>query len=60
MHQGDSGGPLAWESEGVNYVRGATSFGAADGCTVGLPAGFTRVISFLDWIETNTGIAIDA
>jgi secreted trypsin-like serine protease len=57
---GDSGGPLNYEVEGVTYTRGVTSFVSSDGCTAGLPDGFTRVVRYLDWIETQTGIAIDA
>jgi len=35
------------------------SFGAAAGCELGYPVGFTRVTSFLSWISENTGINID-
>lgn len=30
---------------------GVTSFGSASGCEKGYPNGFTRVRSYLDWIE---------
>ncbi|EDW50642.1 GM13878 [Drosophila sechellia] len=36
--QGDSGGPLALDGT----LIGITSFGAEDGCEIGLPAAFTR------------------
>ncbi|XP_069702007.1 brachyurin-like [Periplaneta americana] len=56
---GDSGGPLVHlESSGVYTEVGIVSFGAAAGCELGYPAAFTRVTSYLDWIETNTGISI--
>ncbi|EDV51078.1 serine protease 1 [Drosophila erecta] len=50
--QGDSGGPLALDGT----LIGITSFGAEDGCEIGLPAAFTRVTSYLDWIKANSGI----
>jgi secreted trypsin-like serine protease len=53
--QGDSGGPLSCQAEGSDTtwnVEGIVSFGA--GCGQGAPAVFTRVASFIDWIETNT------
>ncbi|XP_016981366.1 serine protease 1-like [Drosophila rhopaloa] len=51
--QGDSGGPLALDGT----LIGITSFGAKDGCEIGAPAAFTRVTSYLDWIQTNSGIS---
>ncbi|XP_018802275.1 PREDICTED: serine proteases 1/2-like [Bactrocera latifrons] len=51
----DSGGPLVDTASGIQI--GLTSFGAADGCTKGYPAAFTRVTSYLDWIKSNTGIS---
>ncbi|XP_039149135.1 serine protease 1 [Drosophila simulans] len=50
--QGDSGGPLALDGT----LIGITSFGAEDGCEIGLPAAFTRVTSYLNWIQDNSGI----
>ncbi|XP_055524826.1 serine protease snake-like isoform X2 [Wyeomyia smithii] len=50
--QGDSGGPLQitkQENHCVFYIIGITSFGQTCGSTV--PAIYTRVASFLDWIE---------
>lgn len=56
--QGDSGGALVM-SQGDDIVQiGITSFVSQEGCTVGMPQGFTRVSSFLDFIEATTGIAI--
>ena len=52
--QGDSGGPLVLESSNVQI--GVTSFASVAGCTVGDPAGFTRITSFLPWIRAYTGI----
>ncbi|EDW54298.1 GM18057 [Drosophila sechellia] len=52
---GDSGGPLVLH-DGSKLV-GVTSFVAANGCTSGLPDGFTRVTSYLDWIRDHTGIS---
>ncbi|XP_070141399.1 serine protease 1-like [Drosophila kikkawai] len=50
---GDSGGPLALDGT----LIGVTSFGSADGCELGYPAGFTRVTSYLDWIKLNSGVS---
>lgn len=50
--QGDSGGPLVLYRE--SYCRfnlvGVTSYGV--GCGTGAPAVYTRVYSYLDWIES--------
>jgi len=56
---GDSGGPMNYVTGGVTQTRGITSFGSSTGCETGYPDGYTRVTSYLDWIESNTGIAID-
>lgn len=56
---GDSGGPLHLVTDGIFKQIGITSFGSGIGCEVGSHAGFTRTASFLEWIETNTGIAIE-
>ncbi|EDW18466.1 serine protease 1 [Drosophila mojavensis] len=52
---GDSGGPLVTHDNPI--LVGVTSFGSAEGCTVGHPAGFTRVTAHLDWIREHSGIA---
>ena len=57
--QGDSGGPMNYVEDGVTYNRGTVSFGSGAGCEQGFPNGYTKVLRFLDWIETKTGIAID-
>lgn len=57
--QGDSGGPLVHlDSDGVYTLVGITSFGSNAGCQKGYPAAFTRVTSYLNWIQSTTGIAI--
>ncbi|CAO1432879.1 unnamed protein product [Diamesa tonsa] len=57
--QGDSGGPLRiLRSNGTPVLVGVVSYGAAAGCELNYPAVFTRVHSFLDWIQTKTGIQI--
>ncbi|XP_069688317.1 transmembrane protease serine 9-like [Periplaneta americana] len=57
---GDSGGPLIHSQNGGYVQIGVVSFVASSGCESGLPAGFTRVTSYLDWIQSNTGIATKA
>ena len=58
--KGDSGGPLEYLYEDGKYRQiGITSFGSGLGCEIGMHAAFTRVESFLQWVETNTGIAVD-
>jgi len=51
----DTGGPLVEKSEGV--LIGLAIFRAAAGCEKGIPFGFTRITSNLDWIYATTGIA---
>ncbi|XP_060654562.1 brachyurin-like [Drosophila nasuta] len=51
---GDSGGPLV--SAETGELIGATSFGSPLGCEVGWPGVFTRVTSYLDWIEEISGV----
>ncbi|EDW54299.1 GM18056 [Drosophila sechellia] len=36
---------------------GVTSWVSGNGCTAGLPSGFTRVTNQLDWIRDNSGVA---
>ncbi|EDV96764.1 brachyurin [Drosophila grimshawi] len=52
---GDSGGPLVL-ADGSNTLIGATSFGIALGCEKGWPGVFTRITSFVDWIEQHSGV----
>lgn len=50
--QGDSGGPLNCQRGGLWEVDGIVSFGSTWGCnTVRKPTVFTRVSSFIDWIN---------
>ncbi|XP_040579539.1 brachyurin [Lepeophtheirus salmonis] len=58
---GDSGGPLNHEvSEGKYTQIGVTNFGADTTCVSRKPVGFARVSSFLEWIESTTGIKVDS
>lgn len=57
--QGDSGGAFTFEEEpGVHTQLGIVSFGAAKGCELKLPTAYTRLASFLDFVEDTTNIAI--
>merc|ERR1711887_168420 len=64
---GDSGGPLylhnhssSIDSEIQPYKQiGITSFGSSLGCEIGFHAAFTRTANYLEWIETETNLAID-
>ncbi|CAD7082342.1 unnamed protein product [Hermetia illucens] len=58
---GDSGGPLTYTDEnGRKIIVGLTSFGSDIGCVEpGWPSVFTRITSFLDWIEENSDIKIN-
>nr|XP_036224562.1 mite allergen Der p 3-like [Bactrocera oleae] len=54
--QGDSGGPIIMYRTGddnyfyeMPYVVDITSFG--NGCGSGVPGVYTRVASYIDWIE---------
>ncbi|XP_022208594.2 serine protease snake [Drosophila obscura] len=47
--QGDSGGPLIMQNGPIGYVVGITSLG--QGCASGPPSVYTRVSSFVSWIE---------
>ncbi|KAJ8931008.1 hypothetical protein NQ314_016129 [Rhamnusium bicolor] len=48
---GDSGGPLVLGNEQI----GITSYGVL-GCPPDYPSGFTRIASYLDWIEQHTDL----
>jgi secreted trypsin-like serine protease len=54
----DSGGPLESLLGGEYNQVGTVSFGAEAGCELEYPVGFTRVTSYLGWIETNTGVSL--
>jgi len=56
---GDSGSPLNFREEDGRLVTiGLCSFGPSAGCESGLPEGFTRTASYIDWIEENTGLTL--
>ncbi|XP_013194532.2 brachyurin [Amyelois transitella] len=50
---GDSGGPLAALSGGRRVLIGVTSYGAAAGCSLGFPAAFARVTSYVSWVQAQ-------
>ena len=50
---GDSGGPLAVDSNNRKILIGATSYGARDGCAIGLPAAYARITSYVSWIQSQ-------
>jgi len=53
---GDSGGALVVQS-GSSYTQiGVVSFVSSAGCASGYPSGYARVTSFVDWIQTNSGL----
>jgi secreted trypsin-like serine protease len=49
---GDSGGPLITK-DAIPLQVGVVSFGSSASCTDGKPQGFTRVSSYISWIETT-------
>ncbi|XP_039428820.1 collagenase-like [Culex pipiens pallens] len=53
---GDSGGPLVSVRDGT--LIGITSFGSFISCQRGIPVGFTRVTSHVDWIRSKTGLPL--
>ncbi|KAJ1527974.1 hypothetical protein ONE63_007904 [Megalurothrips usitatus] len=56
---GDSGGAFTFEEEPDLHTQlGIVSFGAAKGCELGLPIVYTRLASFLQFVEDVTNIAI--
>uniref|UniRef100_A0A182ILQ1 Peptidase S1 domain-containing protein n=1 Tax=Anopheles atroparvus TaxID=41427 RepID=A0A182ILQ1_ANOAO len=59
---GDSGGPLQIKLMANNrlvpFIVGVTSFGRF--CGTGTPAVYTRVSSYLSWIQTETGNSYDS
>jgi len=50
--QGDSGGPLIFNSNGSANLYGVVSWGVK--CGGGHPGVYTRVTSYLDWIQEST------
>jgi chymotrypsin len=55
--QGDSGGPLVIFKKRAKKLIGVVSFGATK-CEGGYPAVFTRVTSYLRWIQSVTSIPV--
>ncbi|KAL9703849.1 hypothetical protein quinque_007367 [Culex quinquefasciatus] len=51
--RGDSGGPLMRSVDGNYYLIGVISWGAAQCGTKGIPALYTNVAMFVDWIENH-------
>lgn len=54
LFAGDSGGPLTSQVNGRLVQIGIVSFVAGSGCQRGLPGGYVRISSFLDWIAANS------
>ncbi|XP_067644682.1 collagenase-like [Eurosta solidaginis] len=54
---GDSGGPLVLFSSNIQI--GIISFHSPNGCEDGYPSGHARVTSYLNWIQTNTGLELN-
>ncbi|KAF9424508.1 hypothetical protein HW555_000319 [Spodoptera exigua] len=50
---GDSGGPLTVLHNNKRILVGVVSFGPSEGCQASSPSVFTRVTSFLTWINAN-------
>ena len=51
--KGDSGGPLVTRTiSGTYYQAGIVSYGSKN-CASGVPAIYTRVSGFVDWIIDN-------
>nr|ALE15223.1 chymotrypsin-like serine protease precursor [Diatraea saccharalis] len=50
---GDSGGPITVLQNNVRTQVGIVSFGPSDGCQRAIPSVYTRVTSFLSWINAN-------
>jgi Trypsin len=56
---GDEGGPMTiTESDGGETLVGVTSFTASWGCSSVWPAVYSRLTSYLDWIEANSDVVI--
>lgn len=44
---------VVYEADGKPTLVGLTSFGVGLGCEVSWPNVFTRITSYLDWIESS-------
>jgi len=56
--QGDSGGPMLIDVNGELELAGITSFGLGCGSTGGVPAVYTNVSMYADWINQTTGLNV--
>lgn len=56
---GDSGGSLVVVEDGQIVIVGVIIFAVTNGCSLGYPAGFTRINSYMDWISEHTGIHLN-
>lgn len=54
LSTGDFGAPLSLAVDGKDILIGVGSLRYFDGCQLGAPAVFTRITSYLDWIDENT------
>lgn len=55
--RGDSGGPLVYRDGDRTWLAGVTSYGSRQ-CASGVPAVYTRVSAYLNWIERTSGGAM--
>lgn len=55
--RGDSGSPLIETVNGTQIQIGVVSGGDPESCEIGSPISFTRVSSYIDWIEKRVQIA---
>ncbi|KAL7052587.1 hypothetical protein ACKWTF_004923 [Chironomus riparius] len=53
---GDSGGPLGIFENSELTLAGIVSYGSDKGCELGNPEVYTKVSSYLPWIQNNTNI----
>lgn len=51
--KGDSGGPMSCSYDGKYYITGVVSWGSEDCKQKGYPSVFTRVTSYLNWINKH-------
>ncbi|XP_067648235.1 collagenase-like [Eurosta solidaginis] len=54
---GDSGGPLVLANS--KLLIGIISFHSQNGCEDGYPDGHTRISSYMDWVQENTGLELN-
>ena len=57
IFQGDSGGPLFCKKDGRWVQAGVVSFGPKKCGTKGIPAVYTAVSPFVEWIKRTMGLA---